>query len=90
MELEKICQSDYKGSSGSGKGEIDISAKASLVKEVEEEPSLGGRERASGRGGHSREGKGHEQSWSIGTREGAEEGQGDRRLTGWVLRGCRR
>lgn len=75
--MKKICQSDFKGSS-SGKGEIDISAKASLVKEVEEEPSLGGKERASGRGGHSRDGKGNEQSW---TREEVGEVQGDSLLS---------
>lgn len=66
MELEKICQSDYKGSSSSGKGEIDISAKASLVKEVEE-----GRGLQEGEGIPER-GKGMSEGWR-GTRRGPAE-----------------
>lgn len=57
MELEKICRSDCKVSSSSEKGESDISAKASFLKELEEDPCLEGWERASERGEHSREGK---------------------------------
>lgn len=49
MELEKICQSDYQGSGSSEKWEIDISAKASFMKEVEEDLSLEGWARTSER-----------------------------------------
>lgn len=64
--LKKYAEATIKAvASRSGKSQIGVSEKASLMKEVEEDPCLEGWERVSEKGGHPKEEKQHKQRGGI-------------------------